>query len=87
MDSTESSLFGRHKQIGRINLIGVEWSNGDSCNRVYFFYTINLISPEGDTEQIVGISQIDIHGVTFNAEITTVQVDVIADIQAVYQTT
>ena len=87
MNSAESSLFGSHEQVGRINLIGVKWRDSDSCDGVYLFDTVNLISPEGDTEQVVGISQINIHRVALDPEISTVQVNIIADIQAVYQTT
>ena len=36
---------------------------------------------------IFGISQINIHRVALDPEISTVQVDIIADIQTVYQTT
>ena len=48
---------------------------------------VNFIPPEGDAEQVVGISQINIHRVALDSEIATVQVDIIADIQTVYQTT
>ena len=87
MNSTESSLFGSHEQVGRINLIGVKWGDSDSCDRVYLFDAVNFIPPEGDAEQVVGISQINIHRVALDPEIATVQVDIIANIQTVYQTT
>ena len=72
MNGAESRLLGSHEQICRINLVSFERSNGDSGHWVYLFYTVNFVTPESDTEQIVRIGQINIYCISLDTEIPTV---------------
>ena len=85
MNGSEGCLFSSHEQIGGINLISLEGGDSDSADWVYLRYAINLVSPKCDAQQVVRICQINIHSISFDAEITTIKVDIVADIQTVYQ--
>ena len=87
VDSPQSGLFGSHEEVGRINFVCVETSDGHTAYRIDFFDTVYFISPENNAQQIIGISQIDVYCISLHTEVSAVQINIIAYIEAVYQTT
>ena len=85
MDGTQGGFLGSHEKIGRVNLVAVELGNGYTADRIHFLYAVYLVSPENDAEQVVCIRQVDIDRIAFDAEIPAVEVDVVADVKAIYQ--
>ena len=86
IDCLQLAFFGGHKEIGGINLVFIKRSETYAGNRVHFFNTVNLIIPKHHAEQVVAVCQINIYRISFDTEIATIQFQIIADIQAVYQT-
>ena len=78
MDSTHCAFLCSHKQVGGIYFIFVETAQSIPTDWVYLFYGIYLVVPEHYPQKIIGISQIDIYGITFYAEVATVQLDVVS---------
>ena len=62
-------------------------ADGNTAYRINFFDAVYVISPENDTQQIIGIRQINVYRISFHTEVTTIQVNVIAYIKTVHQTT
>ena len=87
MDGTKLAFLGSHEQIGRIYLIFLELSETDTRNRVYLLNGINLIVPKHHPKQVVAISQINIYRISLHPEVTAIQVQIIANIQAIHQST
>ena len=85
VDGTQRGFFGGHEEVGGINLISVELGNSYAAQRVYLFNAVHLVSPKGDAQQVVGVSQINVHRIAFHAEIAAVQVNVVAYVKTVHQ--
>ena len=85
MDGPQSAFLRSHEQIGGVYFIFVETSYTMSWNRVYLFDGINFVIPEHNAQQVISIGKIDIDGISFNTEIASVQLYIIAYIQAIYQ--
>ena len=86
MDGAECTFLGGHEEVCRIDAEFVVVHQPVSADGVDFFDGVDFVIPEHDTQQVVTVGQEDVHRVTFHAEITTVQVDVVAYIKAVDQT-
>ena len=82
---TQRGFLGGHEEVGGINLVGIELGDGNAAHRVHFLNTVYLVSPKGDAQQVVGVSQINVHRIAFHAEIAAVQVNVVAYVKTVHQ--
>ncbi|CDD52449.1 unknown [Bacteroides sp. CAG:875] len=56
-----------------------------SRNGIYLLDAVYLVVPEHHPEHAVGIGQGDVHRIPLHAEVATVQLDVVAYVQAVHQ--
>ena len=81
----EGALLARHEQIGRIDLIVLKLPQAHVAQRVYLLDAVHLVAPEGHSEYVVCIGQIDVHIVTLHAEVATIQVHVVPHIQTLHQ--
>ena len=87
VNGSQSGFLSGHEQISGIYLICIKAGDGNTAYRIDFFDAVYVISPENDTQQIIGIRQINVYRISFHTEVTTIQVNVIAYIKTVHQTT
>ena len=85
VDGACRTLLGGHEQVGRINAVFLEASQAQAAHRVDFLDGIDFIVPERDAQQVVRVSQVDVHRVAFHAEAAPLQVQVVPGVEAVHQ--
>ena len=54
---------------------------------VYLFNTVYLIVPPSDAQKVVTISHGHINSIALNAEVPTLEVDIVAYVERIYQFT
>ena len=85
MDGTHGRLLGGHEQVGRIDLVLVKLCHRMSCHGIHLLYRVHLVAPEHHAQHAVGVGQEDVDRVATDAEAATVEVHVVAHVQAVHQ--
>lgn len=61
-------------RLAAIDFIGFERSDGYTRNGVYLFDTINLVAPEANPQQVIGIGQVDIDRISLDPEVASVEI-------------
>ena len=84
-DGLVDALFGRDKQVGRENLVGVEGSRTASRGRVNGAYRLDLFAPELDAHDGIVVGQVDVDRVALHPEIAPVELHLVARVERVDQ--
>ena len=85
MDRSQGAFPGRHEKIGRINLVFIEGGDTGSRVRIDFLNAVNFVIPEHDAQDVIRISQEDIHRISLDPEIPAVQFGIVAGVETVHQ--
>ena len=78
-------LLGGHEEVGGINAIFVEGADTLTRDWLYLLDGIDLIVPEGDAQEVVGIGEEDIDGVSLDAIFAAREADVVARVERVVE--
>ena len=73
------------EEVGGINLVTVKGGKAHARDGIHFFNCVNLVVPEGDANQVVGIGQKDIHRVALEAEVACLGGYVVAHVEAIHE--
>ena len=69
---TVDPLLRSNEEVGRKDTIVVQPLHGNPGERIHRFDALDLITPEDDTDDVVVVSQEDIHRVSLHPEVATV---------------
>ena len=86
VDGAQGGFFGSHEEVGGVYLVSIETGDCNTAHGVYLFDTVHLVFPENDAQKVVGVCKVDVYGIALYTEVAAVQVDVVADVEAVYKT-
>ena len=84
-DGLVDALFGRHEQVGREYLVGIEGACAAARSRVDGAYRLNLLAPELDAHDGVVVGQVDVDRVAFHPEVAPVELHLVARVERVDQ--
>ena len=85
VDGAEGVLLGGHEEVGGVDAVVVEAAEGDTRYGVHLLDAVHLVAPEGDAQEVVVVGQEDVHCVALDAEVASVQFQVVAHVEAVHQ--
>ena len=80
-------VFRGDEKVGGIYLIIVKTINAVIGQAVHFFNAVYLIIPPCDAQKVVAISHSHVYGIAFHTKVSALQVDVVTNIERVYQLT
>ena len=84
-DGSLLCLFGSEKEVGGIDFILFETSQPHPGLCVHFFDAFHLVSPETNTQDVVGISQEHVHRVSLHTEVAGTWCQVVSHVKAIHE--
>ena len=82
MADGEVSLFlCRHKEIGRVKLVGLKSGHALHGDSIQFLDGVYFVIPERDTKNNLTISHSYIDSVALDSETTTLQFNIVSDVK------
>ena len=84
-DGFVDALFGRHEQVGREYLVGIEGACAAARSGVDGAYRLNLLAPELDAHDGVVVGQVDVDRVALHPEVAPVELHLVARVERIDQ--
>ena len=81
------ALLARHEQVGRVDLVVVHLVYDLTCLGVDFGYGVDLVVPEFNADNVVGVGEEYVERVALHAEASARELNVVARVEAVDKAT
>ena len=78
-------LLSGDEEVGRVNLVILKGSHAVITHGVHLLDTVHLVVPECHAHHVIAVGHEDVHGVALHTECATLQVDVVAHVESVYE--
>ena len=85
IDGLQRALLAGHEEVGGVYLVAVVAVHAHAAHGVYLLDGVDLVVPELYAQCIVGVGEVDVHGVALDAEVAAPGVEVVAHVEAVHQ--
>ena len=85
VDGLQGALLAGHEEVGGVYLVAVVAVHAHAAHGVYLLDGVDLVVPELYAQCIVGVGEVDVHGVALDAEVAAPGIEVVAHVEAVHQ--